>query len=152
MENAISKINDFFDSMEWAYLYDKEGSFYVSEVSLNEAVGEIKLIIFIRPTSYTVSVIMHDKVKPRFYPQVSEYLHRVNWKLMDGNFDLDFTSGEIHYRTYVNFKNVQISKEIVRSSILIPFAMFNKYGEDLLKLMADFYDPQSLLINTENSQ
>ena len=95
---------------------------------------------------------MSNKAESKFYPQIAEYLHRANYNLLNGNFEFDYNDGEIRYKTYVNFENSQLSNEIIRDSVLIPFFMFEKYGKNLLKLMIDFEDPHKLIVDTEKSQ
>ena len=66
---------------------------------------------------------------------VSEFLHRANYGLNDGNFEMDYKDGEIRYKSFVNFRNIDVSQEVVEDSIIVGAAMIDRYGKGLLKLM-----------------
>ena len=152
MEKVIKAINTFFDAMEWKYSYDKEKSIFSTGVSMDGFIGNIALKIGVRETRYTVYAILNNRVESKFFAQVAEYLHRANYCLLNGNFEIDYSDGEIRYKTYVNFENAEVSEEIIRDSILIPIFMFEKYGKNLLKLMVDLGDPHQLILDAEKEE
>ena len=152
MKNIIEAIKSFFDNNEWKYSYDEDRAIFSAGMDMGSAIGNVALKILVGNTRYNVYAILNNKVEPRFFPQVAEYLHRANYCLLNGNFEIDYDDGEIRYKTYVNFKNTTISEEIIRDSILVPFFMFDKYGKNLLKLMVDTGDPYQLILDAEKKE
>ena len=71
-----------------------------------------------------------------YFNKVSEYLHRANYGLQNGNFEMDYRDGEVRYKVYIIFEDVDISIRMIKKSILIGMAMFIKYGEGLLRMMS----------------
>ena len=59
---------------------------------------------------------------------MAEYLHRANYGLRVGNFELDYDDGEIRYKTYIDADFTEITDKTIMMSIFIPGDMFNKYG------------------------
>ena len=80
-------------------------------------------------------MVMNSKVEEKYFPVVAEFLHRANYGLKDGNFEMDYRDGEIRYKSFVNFKNIDVSEEVVGESIIVGAAMIDRYGKGLLKLM-----------------
>ncbi len=152
MKNIINEIKVFFDSMDWKYSYDETKSLFSAGISMHNSVGNVALKIIVKETRYTVYAILNNKVESKFLPQVAEYLHRANYCLLNGNFEIDYSDGEIRYKTYVNFENAKLSKEIIADSILLPIFMFDKYGKNLLKLMVDVGDPHQLILDAEKEE
>ena len=151
MENVIVAISSFFDSMKWKYSYDDKRSIFSTGISMQGSIGNIILKILVKETTYTVYAILNNKAEPKFFSQISEYLHRANFCLLNGNFEIDYSDGEIRYKTFVNFEDIILSEGIIRDSILIPVFMFDKYGKNLLKLMVDSGDPHQLILDAENT-
>ena len=66
---------------------------------------------------------------------MNEFINRANYGLRNGNFELDVRDGEIRYKIYVDCDNQLPSREVVRSSIIIPSVMFERYSQGLLDVM-----------------
>lgn len=150
MEKTMELIEKFFNNLEWKYTYDSEKSIINTGINMGNALGNIDIYIKLRKSSYSVLVCLNNNVEKKYIQQVSEYLHRVNFGLNNGNFELDFEDGEIRYKTFVSFENIELSEDIIEDSILVPIAMFEKYGINLLRLMLQEADPKELADSAEN--
>lgn len=150
MEKTMELIEKFFNNLEWKYAYDSKKSIINTGINMGNALGNIDIYIKLRKSSYSVLVCLNNNVEKKYIQQVSEYLHRVNFGLNNGNFELDFEDGEIRYKTFVSFENIELSEDIIEDSILVPIAMFEKYGINLLRLMLQEADPKELADSAEN--
>lgn len=118
---------------------------------MNNALGNLSIYIVVRKDYYVVNTILNNFVEEKYYNQVSEYLHRANYCLNNGNFEFNFKDGEIRYKTYVNFDGIVLSDSIIEDSILVPVFMFEKYGKNLLRLMLGDGNPQKLIEDAETN-
>lgn len=150
MKKTMELIEKFFNNLVWKYTYDQEQSIINTGINMGNALGDIDIYIKLRKKSYSVIVCLNNNVEKKYIQQVSEYLHRVNFGLNNGNFELDFEDGEIRYKTFVSFENIELSEDIIEDSILIPIAMFEKYGINLLRLMLQEADPKELADEADN--
>ena len=64
-----------------------------------------------------------------------EVITRINYGMKIGNFEMDCDTGEIHYKTYVDFFDGVINKEAVAQCMYINIVTFNEYYEKLMKAM-----------------
>ena len=150
MKKTLELIENFFNDLNWKYTYDAENTKIQTGINMTNALGNLDIYIVFRKTSYSVLVCLNSHVEKKYLQQVSEYLHRVNFGLNNGNFELDYEDGEIRYKTFVSFENIELSKDIIEESILLPLGMFEKYGMNLLLLMLQKADPKSLAINADS--
>lgn len=150
MKRTMELIENFFNDLEWNYTYDSENSIIKTGVDMTNALGNLDVYIRLRKNYYSVIVCLNNHVEKKYLQQVSEYLHRVNFGLNNGNFELDYEDGEVRYKTFVSFENIELSKNIVEASILLPLSMFEKYGMNLLLLMLKEADPKALAIAADN--
>lgn len=150
-KSTANLIKHFFDTDGWKYDYDEERSIFRTGMSMG-SIGKLDIMIPIREDYYLVHAIFSSNAEESQYVRVSEYLHRANYGLNNGNFEMDFEDGEIRYKTYVNFDGLQLSEEVVRDSILIPIFMFDTYGKNLVRLMIGESDPKTLIDEVEEEK
>ena len=150
MKKTMELIENLFADLDWKYTYNSKNSVIKTGINMNNALGNLDIYILLRKNSYSVLVCLNNHVEKKYLQQVSEYLHRVNFGLNNGNFELDYEDGEIRYKTFVSFENIELSKDIIEDSILLPLAMFEKYGLNLLLLMLQEADPKLLADAADN--
>ena len=153
MKKTIELIKCFFDEGNWKYSHKEhdEGKVVVfsTGVNMNNAIGNIRVFVIVHQDHYIVNAHLNSTVEKEYYTQVAEYLHRANYGMSNGNFEFDFDDGEVQFKTYVNFDKIELSKEVVTDSIIIPIFMFDKYGKNLLRLMLGKADPKELIDEIE---
>lgn len=149
MENTIKLIEEFFDENEWNYDYDEKSNLFTTNINMNNMLGTLEIYIKIHKNSYVVYVVLNSKIEEPFYDKIAEYLHRANYGMRNGNFEMDYTDGEIRYKTFVGFEGIKLSAKIVERSILVPIFMFEKYGINLYRIILDDDDPKQLIENVE---
>ena len=135
MEKVIEAIKAYYEKNEWNYEYDEEGHFFSSGINMGNILGNVKMYIYVEQASYRVLLVLNSRVEEKYYNTVGEFLHRANFGLKNGNFEMDYNDGQIRYKTFVKFKDREISQETVEDSVMVGIAMIDRYGKGLLKLM-----------------
>lgn len=148
-ETVIDLIHNFFEEIQWKYRYDEERSVFLMGVSTDGIIGNIRMAIFVKEHHYRVYASLHNKAEKDNINAVAEYLHRANYGLNNGNFELDYHDGEVRYKIFVRFKGIDLSKDIIKESIVLPPIMFDKYGKNLIKLMLGEGSPKELIEEAE---
>lgn len=135
MEKTIKLIKDFFDHDGWKYKFDEESNTFLTGVQMRGPLGSLKIVVSVKERRYNVYAILNANATIENLPAISEYLHRVNYGLIDGNFELDFNDGEIRYKNIVNLNNLRLTRKTIAYSIYVPVLMFDQYGNGLIRLM-----------------
>ena len=107
-EKVFSMIEDYLKEDGWKYIADKDKCEFRAIVNMNNVVGELRIIVFVRENNYTVSAFLNSSVEQEYYNQVAEYLHRANFGMQNGNFEFDYDDGQIAYKTFVNLSLIHI--------------------------------------------
>lgn len=58
---------------------------------------------------------------------VGEFLHRANYGMIIGNFELDFSDGEVRYKTSIDVEGDQMSVALCRQLVLANVMMMDRY-------------------------
>ena len=151
MENAVKLIHEFFKKSMMKYDYIEEKKLFLSGIKMEGVIGNLRLFIPVSEDSYLVYATLNGTPESEFYGNVAEYLHRANYGLRNGNFEFDYTDGEIRYKTFVNFEGIQLTMDVVADSILLPILMFEQYGKNLLQVMMGNGNPAELVREAEES-
>lgn len=150
MLDIANKIKEFLDEDKWKYRYAEDDKVFITGVNVGSIEGNIKIYIFVKKEGYTVYEIMNNRAEAERYSSISEYLHRANYGLRDGNFEFDYNEGEIRYKTYVNCNGMEdISNKIIQDSIYVGLAMIQRYGKGLLKVMLGIETPLEAINEAE---
>lgn len=151
MKHAIELIKELFDSEKWKYNYDEDEKVFITGINMNSVLGSLRIRIFLQDGSYLVYASLQAKAEENCYSKISEYLHRANYGLRNGNFEFNYDSGEIRYKIFIDFENRELSKDVVARSIFVPIFMFDRYGRGLIKLMLNEGDPKELIEDAEKN-
>ena len=158
MNILAETIKEYFKRNDWTYTYYEEYSLFRFGIRMDSVIGSLDYIIAIRKDAYTVYAILRNKVEQEYISQVAEFLHRANYGMHVGNFELDYDDGEIRYKNHIEIEtewfcntDKEISDAMLSRSITIPAAMFKKYGKGLLELMVGEGDPEKLIDSIEHT-
>ena len=132
------------------YEYVKEKNMFLFNMTMDNSVGTLKVLIHVFSDSYVVYAILNNRVNSKQANRVSDFLHRANRGLLNGNFEYDHIHGEVRFKLFVNAKDTDISKAIIDDSISVPLSMFSIYGDGLLRVMIGKENPERVINEIEN--
>ncbi|MGK7947814.1 MAG: YbjN domain-containing protein [Xenococcaceae cyanobacterium] len=66
---------------------------------------------------------------------IAELITRINYDLAVGNFELDFATGTIRYKTSINVAGDYLSYEIISNLVKNNVAMMDKYITQILAVI-----------------
>lgn len=77
------------------------------------------------------------KAQPYQYSDITEFMLRVMSKdAPSGNFEFDYSDGEIIWKSFLRCSNQTPSLNDVGEAILDPIRMLNKYGDSLMNYLS----------------
>jgi hypothetical protein len=66
---------------------------------------------------------------------VAEYLTRANWGLKIGNFEMDYSDGEVRYKTAMDTDGTCLNDELLGSMVFVNCAMMDRYLPGLMAVV-----------------
>ncbi len=137
-EEIADVIRGFLAENDWKFNFDEETGVFRLDVVIDCKLKRLRYFINVRDTSYLVyaaSLIGADTNDDNVMKEMTEFICRANYGLRSGNFELDMRDGEIRYKVFVDCNGITPSEEIVKSSIIIPSVMFERYAEGMIDVM-----------------
>ncbi len=135
-------IKQYLDGESFHYDFDEEEGIFHFGVVMPSKLQNIKYLIRVtqsRFICYAYCPIGAGEAKE----EVGEFLHRANYGLPYGNFEMDYTDGEIRFKFSLICDDSLPSLDLVEDSILVPARMFRQYGDGLLAVIFGMQEPEA---------
>lgn len=147
-----SAIDDFMVASNWRYQFDDENGVFRLSLNLKGKINRVNYTIDVNENGYMVYAVLPvnaTKDDKGMMAKMAEFLHRANYGLRVGNFEMDHADGEIRYKVYTICDGIVPTREMVRRSILVPVNMFERYGDGILSIIFVDGDPEALIRKCE---
>ncbi len=82
-------------------------------------------------------------------PQVAEFITRANYGMIVGNFEMDYTDGEIRYKTSIDLEDSVVSKDLIRHAVYANVLTMDKYFPGLMRVIYAGIEPASAIEEVE---
>ena len=80
---------------------------------------------------------------------LAEFIARANYGMILGNFELDFTDGEIRYKTSIDVGNDKITYELIRQVVYTNVMMMDKYQPGIMSVIYSDVSPEEAIKQIE---
>lgn len=151
VERMIDDVRNYLDENDWNYEYDAGMQLIRTGVSIKGKLQSVRMLIRFTEDGYSsfATIQMHADENTR--PAIAEYITRINYGAKNGNFEMDYSDGEIRYKVYTNYKGMDsLPKDIIEDSIVIPAMMFNRFGDGMAALLFGFSTPEEEVNKARN--
>jgi hypothetical protein len=93
--------------------------------------------------------ILSSNVPEATRAAAAEYLTRANYNLILGNFELDFSDGEVRFKTSVNMGGEPLTKAVIEPMVLTNLAMVDRYLPGLMAVAYGGKSPEEAIREAE---
>ena len=89
---------------------------------------------------------------PEKLAQVAEFITRANYGMIVGNFELDYSDGEIRYKTSVAFGDGELTATLIKEAIYSNVTIMDQYLPGLLAIMMSAVTPAKAIALIEDGE
>lgn len=84
-------------------------------------------------------------------PEVAEYLTRANYGLRIGNFELDFSDGEVRYKSSLDFEREMLVDNLIENTVAHAIDNIERYFDGLKDVAVGLKTPKEAILAIENT-
>jgi len=117
------------------FAFDKANNYIMTEFGLEYEEYPMEVVIHLMEDAFVCYCVLPTDIPQEMYNVVAEYLHRINYGLINGNFELDYAEGAVQYKTFGYCPNGTVSEALLEAVIVAPFGIINRYHPGLLALL-----------------
>lgn len=140
-----NKLISHMEEQQYRYEFDREKGLIRLNFNIKSTLSRVRFVIDIRDHHFITYGCIDMSVKEERRKEVAEYITRANCGLVFGNFELDMRDGEIRYKCTVDCDHCLLSGEMIERSLNVPILMYQRYGDDLLKVMFGMMDAEEAI-------
>ena len=129
------KIETFLKEQDWTYDYDQFHGVFSVEADLECKLASALIVYQATEEGFLCYTTIAQQAVSSIRPMMGEYLHRANYGLPNGNFEFDYDSGEIHYKTYFDCPEGAVTQKQLEDSVTIGLSVFDRYGDGLYEIL-----------------
>jgi len=89
-------------------------------------------------------------VPPARRAAIAEFITRANYGMIIGNFELDYTDGEIRYKTSIDVEGDRLTRALLKQVIYANVVIMDRYLPGLLRVIYGAGDPAAEIEKIEN--
>ncbi len=135
MKDPKSKVAAILKKMKVRYDETETGFVFFFEEGAGPAVDGYVHVIPER-TEFVVFLEFTDTVAEARRAEMSTFITLANWGIGVGNFELDFATGYIRYKTSLDYGNAALPEEFIRRAILAAMNAVEEYEAGVSQVMS----------------
>ena len=81
---------------------------------------------------------------------IAEYITRANYGMATGNFELDFSDGEVRYKTSICIRNDQLNLEAIAHLVSVNVSMMDRYLPGIIAVIEGDIEPKEAIKTIES--
>lgn len=93
--------------------------------------------------------VLEAKASPEKHPAIAEFLTRANYGLVLGNFEMDYSDGEIRYKTSVDVEGGDLTHEMIKTLVYTNVLMMDKYLPGIMSVLYANIPPEQAVASVE---
>ncbi|NEQ33093.1 MAG: YbjN domain-containing protein [Leptolyngbya sp. SIO4C5] len=155
--SLLSSVKDFFEAEDWPY----------AQLSNSASEGTTTLRLAFRgengqwPCYVNVNQAQETacfySISPATTPleqrgAIAEFITRANYGLILGNFELDYTDGEIRYKTSIDVEGDRLSPALIHNLVYTNVLTMDQYLPGLMAVLEQGISPEQAIALVEQSQ
>lgn len=138
-ERLISAVQDYLDEQEYRYEYEDDNQVFRLSMSLKSKISNCRIIIRPKEDGINFTYILANSADDDASKQaIAEFITRANYGLMIGNFQMDYTDGEIGYKNFMYTGEDIPSGHDIDKNFVVPLLMLERYGDGILKTLLGY--------------
>jgi len=146
-------MTDFMTDGARAFTFDKKEGVFRATLNAGGDLRMLGCLIVVGEgyfRSYIVSPIGADPGDPAKLAAMSEFICRVNYGMRNGNFELDYSDGEIRYKSFVDCSGgITPSRDIIENSVIAGIEMTKRYFPGIKAVLFNGVSPKEAIEKCE---
>ncbi len=150
---VLEGLMEFFREDEWAF--EKLPDRPLLRLPFQGRNGKWSCYAQVRVTKDLEQVLFYS-VAPLAIPEesrlaVAEFITRANYAMALGNFEMDFSDGEVRFKTSIDVTNVNIVPGLIRPVVYTNCLMMEKYLPGLMSVIYTHVSPEEAVRQVEGA-
>lgn len=137
----------WFREDDWKFESDEER--LLVRTGINGENGKFRMYAHVHNENLVVHSISPTEVPESKRDLICEYLTRANYGMVIGNFEMDWSDGEVRYKTSFKLKDGLVAPWMVNHLVYVNCAMMDKYYPGMMSVLYGDVSPEEAVRQVE---
>lgn len=146
--NLAVSVREQLDKLGFNYAFDDHSGIFRFSVMIGGRINTVHCMIELSETGFAYFITLPLQANPNDIPQmwrIAEFLHRANYRLFSGNFEINMDSGLIRFRNYYDAVETLPTDSIFAFLVLGGLTSVEKHASGILDMLYTEKDPARTL-------
>jgi hypothetical protein len=131
-QQAFETLGQFLEEDGWNPQQMEERTIYRVGFSGENAQFPCYAQVLVDKEQFLFYAMAPIKAPEEARPAVAEFITRANYGMRIGNFEMDFSDGEVRYKSSLDFEGDELTSELIRHAIYPAVLMMDRYMPGLM--------------------
>ncbi len=143
-------VTQFFKDDGWRFRQSEEKP--VLSMHFRGDNGRVRLYAQVKEDKQQILFysMVDSNVPPDKRQSMAEYLTRVNYGLIPGNFEMDFADGEIRFKTGVDVEGGQLTPTMIKNLVYTNVLLMDRYLPGIMSVIYGGTSPEEAVANIDS--
>ena len=140
----LQRVVEYLDSQNWTYKFEGRDNNVISfGMNIKSKLKSCRMYVFVGEEEIQSIAVSPINATEDVYDNVVEFITRANYGLKVGNFEFDYSDGEVRYQTCLVCSKGVPEMDDVERVVDLPMHMMQRYGDGLAKNMVGYGNPEA---------
>ncbi|MBN1260177.1 MAG: YbjN domain-containing protein [Anaerolineae bacterium] len=146
---AFTTLGDYLEEDGW--FPQRMGDRFIYRMGFNGKNGRVDCFAQIRIEleQFLFYVVASVKVPDAQRAAVAEFLTRANYGLRIGNFEMDFSDGDVRYKSSLDFEGTELLPTLIKNAIYPAVQTMDRYLPGLMAVIYAGKSPEETIVEIE---
>jgi hypothetical protein len=151
-DTLLGNLTDFFEAEEWPFA--KVSGATALRLSFRGDSGQWNCYAKANEAQQTVLFysICPLAAEPEVLGLISEFLTRANYGMVIGNFELDYSDGEIRYKTSIDVEGDRLTYALIKQLVYTNILTMDQYLPGILAVLEQNITPEQAILRVEQGE
>lgn len=148
---AFAAVVRYFEQDDWKFtLHDDRRTLMLGATGKN---GRYQCFVHVRDEHPVVSVfsIAGVRVPEAKLAAMAEFLTRANYGLCLGNFEMDYSDGEVRYKTSLDIRDGELTTDMIEVLVHVNFGTMDRYFPGVMAVLSGSGTPAAAVARIEGA-
>lgn len=147
-QKLAAAVREQLDKLGFNYAFDDHSGIFRFSVIIGGRINTVHCMIEVSETGFAYFITLPLRANPKDVPQMwrmAEFLHRANYRLFSGNFEINMDSGLIRFRNYYDAVETMPTESIFAFLVLGGLSAVEQHAGGILEMLYTDSDPAQTL-------
>lgn len=149
MGRILDGARAFFTADDWKFTEDHERDFL--RLSFQGKDGSWRCVAHARETQEQLIFfsVVDIKIPSERRAEVAEFITRANYGIHIGNFEMDYSDGEVRYKTSIDFEGTEVTHALCKQMVYPNVFTMDRYLKGILAVAFGGKNPKQAVDESE---